>query len=161
MSNPVDLIRSQTLTFRAKIADILLSIPAEDRTRIPAGWNNHALWHAGHLLITPRLLALGLSGRPLGAPAEWRALFAKDSSPATWPANPEIPTYDELVAALQPTMTEIFDTIGDTAATPFASPYTTSTGVVLANPLEALQFSFCHDGIHLGLLLALCRALKR
>jgi hypothetical protein len=86
----IDLIRSQTLTFRQKLADILTSIAPEDQARMPAGWNNHALWHAGHLLTTPRLLGLGLAGLPLGMPAHWRSLFAKDSGPAKWPTVADI-----------------------------------------------------------------------
>jgi hypothetical protein len=161
MTSSFQMLRQQTLTFRQKLREILLSIPQEDRTRIPEGWNNHALWHAGHLLITPRLLGLGLSGRALGAPAKWRGWFAKDSSPRNWPPQLDVPAYEELVDALVPTMEEVFSTVEDSAAEPFPQAYLTSAGIVLHHPHEALQFSFCHDGIHLGLLLALRRDLKR
>jgi hypothetical protein len=157
----IDLILQQTLTFRTKVGELLLSIPEEDRTRIPSGWNNHALWHAGHLLTTPRLLTLGLAGRELGMPSHWRKLFSKDSAPATWPDNPSIPSYGEMVGALGSTISEIVETLGPAISEPFANPYVTSTGVVLHSPAESLPFSFCHDGIHLGLILALRRALKQ
>jgi hypothetical protein len=42
---------------------------------------------------------------------------------------------------------------------PFLEPYTTTVGVVLHSPAEALNFSMTHDGIHLGMLLALKRGL--
>jgi hypothetical protein len=42
---------------------------------------------------------------------------------------------------------------------PFLQPYTTSAGVVLHTPAQALNFSLAHDGIHMGLMMALKRGL--
>jgi hypothetical protein len=155
----MNLLKDQSRAFRAKIADLLRSIPVEDHRRIPTGWKNHALWHAGHLLITPRLLCLGLSGLPLGVDTEWRALFAKDSSPLQWSPAAVLPEYDHAVNSLTSTIEEIAEIIAPRADVPFEQPYMTSAGVALRTPGEAFQFSFCHDGIHLGLILALRRSL--
>lgn len=151
------MLRDQTLSFRKAIIGLLEGM-APNADRIPAGWNNNARWHAGHLITTPRLLTLGLSKEDLGVPAEYRAWFAKGSSPAAWPGQP-VPSYDALLAQLRTTTDEIFDKMAGRMDAPFPAPYTTSVGVVLTNPGEALSFSLGHDGIHLGMLLSLRRSL--
>lgn len=150
-------LREQTLAFRKMIVGLLEGMAA-NADRMPLGWNNNARWHAGHLITTPRLLTLGLMKEDLGMPAEYRTWFAKGSSPAVWPGQP-VPSYDDLLAQLRTTADEVFDKLEGRMEAPFAAPYTTSVGVVLTNPREALTFSLGHDGIHLGMLLSLRRAL--
>jgi hypothetical protein len=154
-----DQLREQTLLLRRQIARLLGDLQPHADT-MPRGWRNHPWWHVGHLVTTPRLITLGLMGEDIGLPAGYRALFAKGSTPADWAtASAEIPSYAHLLAEMLTATEELFDMLADRQDVPYPQPYATSTGVVLATPAEGLNFSLAHDGIHLGLLMAMARAL--
>lgn len=146
----------QTCQVRQRIAELIESFPADRTEAMPRGWRNNARWHAGHLVVTPRLLTLGLMREALDVPDDYRAWFAKGTSPADWAAG-GVPPVGQLAAELVPTAEKMFRLFGSRMHAAFPEPYTTSAGVVLRSPAEALNFSLFHDGIHLGLLLALRR----
>lgn len=148
----------QTIAVRQMITNILKAIPADTTDTLPPTWKNCARWHAGHLIVTPYLLTYGISKQALPVPEDYRRWFSKGTTPESWSSD-TLPSYDELVDELVPMTTRLFEAWGDQLDQPFAEPYTTSVGVVLRTPGEALTFSLAHDGIHLGLLLALRRAL--
>lgn len=156
----LDTLIEQTLGTREMIAKLLKSIPTEQADTIPPTWKNNARWHAGHLLITPALLTHGLLGEDLGVPAEYRGWFAKDTSPANWEDPAALPAYADLVDEIVPLSGRLMESIRARADQPFIKPYTTSVGIVLKTPAEACNFSLMHDGLHLGMLMALRRALQ-
>lgn len=149
----------QTMVFRGTLTRFLQGIDAEQAEVMPPTWKNNARWHAGHLIVTPRLVTYGVMGKPLGVPEEYRKWFAKGTSPADWGSD-DVPTYADLVADVLPSVERLFAELAESVDTPFEKAYTTSVGVVLATPAESLNFSLVHDGMHLGMLLALKRALN-
>jgi hypothetical protein len=153
-----DTLIAQTLGVRTMTAALLEGIPAEKAEVVPSGWKNNARWHAGHLVVTPRLLTFGLLGEPLGVPDEYRKWFAKGSAPEAW-GGEKLPDYAQLVHEVEECSEQLFDAMKGRWNEPYRQPYVTSVGVKLCTPAEGLNFSLCHDGIHLGLLLALKRAL--
>ncbi len=156
----LDTLIEQTLGTRQMIVKLLKSIPTEQADTIPPSWHNNARWHAGHLLITPALLTHGLLQEPLGVPEEFRSWFAKGTSPADWADPAALPSYADLVDDMVPLSGRLFESVKDRGDQQLLQPYTTSVGVVLKTPADALNFSLMHDGIHLGMLLALKRALQ-
>ncbi len=158
MNPTFELVRSQTITFRKTIASIASGL-ADVADEIPPTWNNNVRWHIGHLVVTPHLLTYGLLGEPIGLPEQYRGWFAKGTSPLTWGDDP-VPPFDQLLMELESTTLSIFDAFASRADAAYKEPYKTTPGVVLPNVTEALCFSQAHDGIHVGLLFALKRALK-
>ena len=153
-----DTLLEQTVGLRQMITSLLKAIPEDKVNAMPPTWSNNARWHAGHLIITPYLLTYGIAGKPLPVPEEYRKWFAKGTTPKDW-GTASIPGYDDLVNEIVPMISRLFEEWRDQMDEPYAEPYMTSVGVVLRTPGEALRFSLAHDGIHLGLLLALRRAL--
>jgi len=143
--------------YRAAIHGALAS-EADRAGTIPPGWRNHLHWHAGHLVTAPHLLTRGLAGEPLGIPAEYRKWFAKGTSPADWNGDP-VPGFEALLPELEACIPRLYQEFTGREDVPYARPYETSLGVVLHTPAEAFAFMVGHDGIHLGLILALKRAL--
>ena len=142
----------QSRTFALTIAD---GLSMADLVRIPAGWRNNVLWHLGHLAVTLPLLTRGLAGLDLQVPPDLVAGCRKGSSPAEWAAPPDLGQIRRL-------LTEQPDALrADYAAGRFASfrSYTTSTGAVLDGVETAVHFNNVHEGIHVGQLLLLRRAL--
>lgn len=155
----LDTLTDQTLGTRQAIVKLLKTVDIEQADTVPPTWHNSARWHAGHLLVTPCLLTYGIMKQPLPVPEEYKSWFAKGTSPANWSEADSIPSYVDLVDELVPLMGRLFDDLRDRLNEPYIEPYTTSVGVVLKTPAEALNFSMMHDGIHLGMILALKRAL--
>ncbi len=151
-------LKDQTVTLRGTLIRLLES-EADKADRIPNGWKNNLRWHAGHMVVTPRLLTFGLMGEPLGVPDEYRKWFGKGSSPFEW-GDATIPSFEQLVTEIKERTEPLFDTFESRQDEAFPKPYETSAGVTLTTPAEALNFSLAHDGIHIGLILALKRALK-
>lgn len=156
----LDTLIEQTLGTRQMIVKLLKSIPTEQADVIPPTWKNNARWHAGHLIVTPALLTVGLLREPLGVPEEFRGWFAKGSDPSSWGDASVLPSFADLVDDISPMSGRLFEAVKARADEPFLEPYVTSVGIKLHTPAEALNFSMMHDGIHLGMLLALRRALQ-
>jgi hypothetical protein len=152
-----DTLAESTRLHRLAIVEILRSLKGRE-DEIPAGWSNNARWHAGHLVLTPQLLTLRLLGDPLRVPVAYRDWFAKGTSPANWGNNP-VPSYDDLVEQVVPATVELLQSLRSRLDDPYTEPYVTSVGARLTCPLDGLTLSLAHDGIHMGLLLALRRAL--
>ena len=157
----IETLLDQTLATRQTIVKVLKSIPVEQADTIPPTWNNNARWHAGHLLITPCLLSHGLLKEDLTVPEDYRKWFAKGTGPADWSGDDAIPTYADLVDEIVPLAGRLIESFKDRLNEPFLEPYTTSVGIILRTPGEAFNMSLMHDGIHLGMLLALRRALQQ
>lgn len=156
----LDTLTDQTLGVRQMIVKLLKSIPIEHADIIPPTWHNNARWHAGHLLITPYLVTYGVMKEPIPLPDDYRRWFAKGTGPADWTDADKVPSFIDLVDDIVPLSGRLFDELRDRIETPFIEPYATSVGIVLKSPADALNFSLAHDGIHLGSLLALKRALQ-
>jgi len=151
-------LRDLTLGYRRAIAKLVLE-DAERADVVPPLWRNNLRWHVGHLAVTPRGLTRGLLGRPIGVEEENRNWFGKGSSPAEW-GERELPTIEALVEDMLAIIPTLFDELEKEANAPFPTPYPTSVGVTLRTPSEALAFSLGHDGLHLGLIMALKRSLR-
>jgi hypothetical protein len=126
-----------------------------DLLRIPEGWRNNALWHLGHLVVTLPLLTRGLAGLDLKVPKSLVAGCRKGTSPEVWEVPPDLGIIRQLLVE-QPGHLLV-----DYAAGRFSDfqTYTTSTGAVLDSVEAAVHFNNVHEGIHVGQLLRLRRAL--
>ena len=156
----LETIIDQTLATRQVIVKLLKSIPVEQGDVIPPTWHNNARWHAGHLIVTPCLLSYGILKEPLSVPEEYRDWFGKGSSPAGWGDVSTMPGLEELADDIIPVSGKLFDALKDRIDQPFLQPYETSIGIVLKDLGDSMAMSAIHDGIHLGMLMALKRALQ-
>ncbi|MCG8457516.1 MAG: DinB family protein [Holophagales bacterium] len=129
----------------------------EHRSTIPRGFANHIWWHVGHLVVTQQILCYRFSGLPMHVDTGWLTWFAKGSSPTDWPADVEVPGYDELTH-LSHELVARLRTDYDAGLFDTFESYTTSAGVTLETVEDALRFNNFHEGIHLGYVLALRRA---
>lgn len=120
---------------------------------IPNGFNNNALWHIGHVLVTQQLLVYKLSGVPMLLDEQIISAFRKDSNPKEWT---ETPNADAIKKQLQPLMDRFIE---DYYADKFKSfeRYESSYGVTLNNIDDSIQFLTLHESLHLGYLMALRR----
>ena len=151
-------LTSQTLAVRTKMAGFARANAAH-ADRIPAGWNNNLRWHIGHLVVTPQRLTYGVMGEAVRVPEAYNGWFMKGTGPRDW-GNAPVPPLEQLIEEMTAESEKLFADMEPRLRLPYKQPYETSVGIVLHNPADSLLMSYMHDGIHLGMLLALGRALK-
>ncbi|MEM1176794.1 MAG: DinB family protein [Acidobacteriota bacterium] len=146
-------------TTRRLVVGLSQGLPPEELVRIPTGFNNNVLWHLGHLAVTQQLLCYQMAGVPMVIDDAWVGLFRKGTSPRDWAADASIPDYDEIVAQLHGLATRLREDYDAGLFTGY-KPYGTSAGVQLDSIEDAIVFNSFHEGIHVGYLMALRRALS-
>ena len=124
---------------------------------IPQGFRNHLYWNIAHVVVTQQLITYGLSDLPLLVPPDWVERYAK----GTVPDNEAVPESEitQLEELLLSTMEQTREDFRKGVFKTY-KPYTTSTSVRLGSVEEALAFNVYHEGLHLGAVLALQKAIK-
>ena len=125
--------------------------------KIPKGFNNNIIWNIGHIIVTEQLLTYKLSGLPIMVSDDLINKYRKDRKPEGDVTQEEV---DEIKAIL-------FSTIERTEADynkgnfkNFQEYTVSTTGNTLENIEDSLNFVLFHEGMHLGYVLALLRAVK-
>jgi hypothetical protein len=140
------LKKSRQLTLKA-----INGLTLEQIHTIPKGFNNNIAWNVAHLVVTQQLLQYKLSGLDCLVPDELIEEHRKGTFPTKTFTEEEFEEVKELFAGLPDTLEEdfnegIFETYNS---------YPTSVGVELDSIEKAIAFNNYHEGIHLGVILAL------
>jgi len=145
-----------TIKSRQFLLTLVEGVAHEDLFKIPAGFNNNIWWNLAHLVATEQLLCYKLGGEAMLLEDDLFNAFRTDTKPDGTQVSPE-----EVAQVKKWLIETISQTETDHKAGKFKNyrAYTTSAGVTLSNIDEALAYSFYHDGIHTGSILALKRAL--
>lgn len=141
---------------RKFLYSVLKSTPKEVLCAIPTGFKNNIWWNIGHTVVVQQGLTYGLSGLSYTIPEDLANQFKKGTRPEAVPEDAEIERMKELLFSTQEKVQE------DYAAGKFKDykAYETSAKVTLHNIEEALMFNNFHEGIHLGTVLALLKAVQ-
>ena len=140
-----------TRTTRQNVLNLLKGFTVEQMNMVPSGSRNNLVWHLGHLLVTQQLLTYNLSGHKLKIPNELVDKFRKGSEPTK--------TYNqEEINELKEEFLEVVDTTeADYKAGIFTefTTYETSFGITLSSIEDAVKFNNVHEGLHMGLIMAM------
>ncbi|MFI1744905.1 DinB family protein [Thalassobellus sediminis] len=129
----------------------------EDLNKIPEGFNNNMIWNIGHIVVTQQLLAYKLSGLPMAASDNLINKYRKDSKPEGFVSQEEV---DEIKDLLFSSVEKLEVDYKNGAFKNYQEYTVSTTGNTLKNIDDALQFILFHEGMHLGYILALVRAVK-
>lgn len=135
----------------------LKNTPKEDLFRIPEGFNNNIWWNIAHVVVTPQLLLYGLSGRDFTIEKELIDTYRKGTFPNGEPSKTEMEKID---AYLFSTVKHIQLDYEHGRFKNFQE-YMTSPKIALASAEDAISFNVFHEGLHLGAILALKKAMER
>ncbi len=145
---------NQARTMCLKVID---GLSFEALCRIPEGFNNSILWNIGHLAVTQQLLCYKNSGLPMHIKdQEIIDGFRKGSKPKTEYTQEEWQTLLDFFKTLPSKLEEDFES----SMFKNYDSYLTSFGVLLSNIEEAITFNNVHEGMHLGYIMALKRAIS-
>ena len=140
---------------RVLIHKTLSALGEDQLLTIPPVRRNNIAWNLGHIVTVQQALTCGLSGLPLNVAPEYMKCYFRDTSPADWTSQPNVPKLLEELMAL-PDITEADYTAGKYAN---FQTYTTVTGVYLGSVEEAMGFNNFHEGLHFGVMLSILKEL--
>jgi hypothetical protein len=147
MKTQFDILKkSRQLTLKV-INDLTL----EQIHTIPDGFKNNIAWNVAHLVVSQQLLQYKLSGLDCLVPDELIEAYRKGTFPTKNFTEEEFEEVTDLLAGLPDTLEEDFNEgIFEKYTT-----YETSTGYILDSFEAAVNFNNYHEGIHLGIILAI------
>jgi hypothetical protein len=135
----------------------LKETPREQLLRIPEGYRNNIWWNIAHVVVTQQLLVYKLAGQEMRVDNTLVEQFKKGSVPDGTATDAEI---DSIAGLLFDTVDWLRDDYGKGIFKTY-NEYTTSVNITLRNVEDAIQFNVYHEGLHLGAILSLLKALKR
>ena len=147
MKTQFDILKkSRQLTLKA-----INGLTLEQIHTIPDGFKNNIAWNVAHLVVTQQLLLYKLSGLDCLVPDELIEENKKGTFPTRTFTEEEFEEVIDLLAGLPDTLEEDFNE----GIFENYNAYETSTGFVLGTLETAVNFNNYHEGIHLGIILAI------
>ncbi|CAA0156902.1 DinB family protein [Tenacibaculum maritimum] len=140
-----------------KSREIVLSkidnLSLEQLHKTPKGFKNNIAWNLAHLVVTQQLLHYKLSGLNCLVPDELIEKYRKGTAPSETFTQEELNEVKELFLGLPQTLEEDYN------AAIFKNylGYTTSMDFNLTSIEDAIEFNNLHEGIHLGIIMALIK----
>lgn len=135
----------------------LEKLTLNDLNKIPEGFNNNIIWNIGHILVIQQLLAYKLSGLPMMVNDTLIAKYMKDTKPEGFVEQAEV---DEIKALLFSTIEKTKEDFKNSLFKNYQEYTVSTTGNTLKTIDDAFQFILFHEGMHLGYIMALYRAVK-
>lgn len=151
----MDKIFDILLKNRTILHTFLQNTPKEDLFKIPEGFNNNIWWNIAHVVVTPQLLLYKLSGLDFTIEEELVNKYKKGTFPEGEPSQTEM----EKIKTYLFSTVEQFQQDYERGTFKNFQEYMTTPKVGLNSVEDALQFNVFHEGLHLGSILALKRAL--
>ena len=133
----------------------LQNLSLEELNRIPEGFKNNIFWNIAHCIATQQILVYRYSSvEPLVSEA-FIDTYKKGTKPEQEVSEKEVNEVSELL------FSTLEKTQQDLQSQNFKEyqPYTTSTKTNINSTANAIEFNNFHEGIHLGYILALRKAI--
>lgn len=136
---------------RKTLSQFLQGYTLEQLNAIPEGFSNNLIWNIGHIVVVQQLLVYNLSGLPMMVSEEMITKYKKGTKPEHNATQAEV---DEIQSLL-------FETINQTKADldnkifKNYNEYPTSTGFVLKNAEDAIDFNVYHEALHIGIMMSI------
>lgn len=140
---------------RQNMANLLKGLTVEHIQYVPSGFNNHILWNAVHALVTQQLLTYGQSSLPFRIEKTLIDQFRKGTRPGPVLDSLLVNQLTELLVESPEWLEEDYNE----GLFEIYTPYLASYGVQLNSIEEAVQFNNVHEGLHLGYMMGIRKAL--
>lgn len=152
----MDTVLNIVLQNRSFLKGFLENTSPEDLLKIPNGFKNNILWNIGHIVTVQQQLIYELSGIEMKIDPDFAEQYKRGSFPTAAVSIDEIKNIKELLlSTIEKTKEDYENKIFK-----HYKEYTTATKVLLKNVEDAMLFNNYHEGIHLGYILALYKAIK-
>lgn len=142
---------------RKYLNNVLENNSLEDLNKIPKGFNNNIIWNVAHLIVSQQILVYKLSGLPLMVSDDMVEKYKKGSKPEGPVTLAEI---EEIKALLFSPIQKNKEDYYNGVFKEYQEYVVVTTGNTLKRVEDALQFTVFHEGLHIGYIQALLRAIK-
>ncbi|MEM8998778.1 MAG: DinB family protein [Bacteroidota bacterium] len=133
----------------------LQQLSKEELIKIPVGFNNNIWWNIAHVVVTQQRLVYGLSGMEMHVSQTLDEKYRKGTFPTGDLVDEEYEGITKLLfSAIEKTEVDYHNGV----FTSFDA-YMTSPKVPLNSVEDAIAFNVFHEGLHLGAILALQKAI--
>ncbi|MEM7583996.1 MAG: DinB family protein [Acidobacteriota bacterium] len=139
---------------RRLVGKLVSSVAPEDLSRVPPGFVNHIAWNAAHIVVTQQILHYRLSGLDPHVPAELIAKYQKGTGPEAGDED----SYRRVMEFLH-RGPDLLGADFENGRFESFNAYNTSAGIQLDKIEDAIVFNNFHEGIHVGYIMALRKAL--
>lgn len=140
-----------TKTSRNMVSKLIQGFTLEQLNKVPAGFNNNLIWNVAHIVVTQQILVYKLAGLPVMVSDELIEKYKKGTKTEHEASQEEV---DEILSLLHKTIDQTEKDIDVNLFQNFTE-YPTSTGFVLKNNFDSMSFNNFHEGIHIGVILAI------
>lgn len=152
MDKRIEIIR-KTREYLLKLVE---GLTLEQLNTVPAGFNNNIIWNLGHLVATQQGVCYRRAGYDLKINEAFFELYKPGSKPERHASQEE---FDEIKTLFFSTIDLLEADIKDNQLSNYI-PWTTRYDVLINNIDEALTFLPYHEGLHMGYVMALKRAVR-
>lgn len=142
---------------RKYLYSVLENNSLEDLNIIPQGFNNNIIWNIAHLIVSQQILVYKLSGLPLMVSDTFVEKYRKGSKPEAPVTLSEV---EEIKSLLFPLIQKTQEDYYNGVFQKYQEYVVVTTGNALKRVEDALQFTVFHEGLHIGYIMALLRAIK-
>lgn len=142
---------------RKYLKNVLENNSLEDLNKIPKGFNNNIFWNVAHLVVSQQVLVYKLSGLPLLVSEELVEKYKKGTKPEAPVTQSEV---EEIKALLFNPIEKTKEDYYNGVFKEYQEYVVVTTGNTLRSVEDALQFTVFHEGLHIGYIQALSRAIK-
>ncbi len=136
---------------RQLILPVFDQFSSEQLNKIPTGFSNNLIWNIAHIVVTEQILVYKLSGLTPNVPEYLIEKYKKGTKPEGIASDKEI---NEIKLLLTQTLIQTQNDFENGKFVNFTE-YPTSSGYVLKDVNDALAYNLFHEGIHLGVIMAL------
>lgn len=136
---------------RENVLNLIEGLSIDQLNKIPEGFKNNIIWNVGHNLITQQLLHYRLGGAQPIVSDELIDKYRKGSFPEHYVKEEEITYIKELFL---PSVDQLEKDYSNKVFSDYTE-YTTSYGANLKSIEDAVTFNTIHEGLHLGVIMAL------
>ena len=139
------------LKSRKLVLKVIDGYNLEQLNKIPEGFGNNIIWNVAHLVVTQQLLCYKFSDVSMLVSDEMISKYMKGTSPKEPVSSDEFEEIKKMFLDLSLQFEKDYE-LGIFKS---YQSYTTSADVTLTDINSAIAFNNFHEGIHLGVILAL------
>jgi len=140
-----------TKTSRNMVSKLIQGYTLEQLNKVPEGFNNNLIWNVAHIIVTQQLLVYKLAGLPMMISEELVEKYRKGTKTEHQASQEEV---DEILSLLHATVAQTEKDIENNLFQNFTE-YPTSTGFVLKSNQDSMEFNNFHEGLHIGVIMAI------
>lgn len=133
------------------VSKLIQGFTLEQLNKVPEGFNNNLIWNVAHIVVTQQILVYKLAGLPVMVSDELIEKYKKGTKAEQDASQEEV---DEILSLLHKTIQKTEADIDSNLFQNYTE-YPTSTGFILKTNQDSMSFNNFHEGIHIGVILAI------